>query len=74
MDPVPWVPAVVQHTSTGASEDAELYVVRAIETGIIDVSTASVGLWPKRSSVTFAVLSRHAGISGKEAPNSIFKE
>lgn len=36
-DPPPWVPATVQHTTIGASEQAELHLLRAVETGIINV-------------------------------------
>lgn len=36
-DPVPWVPAVLQHTAAGASGEADVYMVRAVETGIINV-------------------------------------
>ena len=36
-DPPPWVPATVQHTTTGTSEQAELHMLRAVETGIINV-------------------------------------
>ncbi|KAG8875811.1 hypothetical protein FRB97_004699 [Tulasnella sp. 331] len=39
-DPVPWMPAVVQHTTEGVDKDAELYMVRAIETGIFNFSLA----------------------------------
>lgn len=37
-EPPPWIPADQQHTTSGASEDAELHVVRAVSTGIINVS------------------------------------
>jgi len=39
-DPPPWMPAGTQHTTTGASDDAELYMVRAVDTGIINLSLA----------------------------------
>ncbi|TCD66494.1 hypothetical protein EIP91_001319 [Steccherinum ochraceum] len=39
-DPPPWVPATLQHTTTGASEEAELHLLRAVETGIINLSLA----------------------------------
>ncbi|KAG8955328.1 hypothetical protein FRC04_008679 [Tulasnella sp. 424] len=39
-DPVPWVPAVAQHTSDGTSDEAELYMVKAVETGIVNFSLA----------------------------------
>jgi hypothetical protein len=36
-DPPPWIPAVSQDTSAGASDDAELHMIRAVNTGIINV-------------------------------------
>ncbi|KAG8927956.1 hypothetical protein FRC01_006668 [Tulasnella sp. 417] len=39
-DPVPWVPAVLQHTTAGGSGEADVYMVRAVETGIINFSLA----------------------------------
>lgn len=36
-DPPPWIPAVTQHTTSGASEEAELHMIRAVDTGIINV-------------------------------------
>ncbi|KAF8973665.1 hypothetical protein BDZ97DRAFT_383656 [Flammula alnicola] len=39
-DPPPWIPAVTQHTSTGTSDDAELHMVRAVNTGVINLSLA----------------------------------
>ncbi|KAL1748974.1 DNA-binding protein [Schizophyllum fasciatum] len=37
-DPPPWLPADGQHTTAGASDDAQLHIVRAVNTGIINVS------------------------------------
>ncbi|KAJ6520023.1 DNA-binding protein [Mycena sanguinolenta] len=34
----PWIPAYTQHTTSAASEDAELHMVRAVNTGIINLS------------------------------------
>ncbi|KAG8794142.1 hypothetical protein FRC12_000412 [Ceratobasidium sp. 428] len=39
-DPSPWVAASNQHTSAGTSDDAQLRVIRALETGVIDVGLA----------------------------------
>ncbi|KAG9126403.1 hypothetical protein FRC07_003552 [Ceratobasidium sp. 392] len=39
-DPPPWVAASNQHTSAGTSDDAQLRVIRALETGVIDVGLA----------------------------------
>jgi len=39
-DPPPWIPADAQHTTTGASEKAELHMIRAVNTGIINLSLA----------------------------------
>lgn len=36
-DPPPWIPATTQHTTSGASEKAELYMVRAVDTGVVNV-------------------------------------
>jgi len=38
MEPPPWIPANKQQTTSGASEDAELHIVRAVSTGIINLS------------------------------------
>lgn len=35
--PPPWIPAVTQHTTDGATEKAELHMVRAVDTGVINV-------------------------------------
>ncbi|OCH86053.1 DNA-binding protein [Obba rivulosa] len=39
-DPPPWVPAATHHTTSGASENAELHMLRAVDTGIISLSMA----------------------------------
>ncbi|KZT02464.1 DNA-binding protein [Laetiporus sulphureus 93-53] len=39
-DPPPWVPASTEHTTSGASENAELHMIRAVDTGIINLSLA----------------------------------
>ncbi|KAI0785016.1 spindle checkpoint protein [Abortiporus biennis] len=39
-DPPPWVPASTQHTTTGSSDKAELHMLRAVETGVINLSLA----------------------------------
>ncbi|QRV97321.1 mitotic spindle assembly checkpoint protein MAD2B [Ceratobasidium sp. AG-Ba] len=39
-DPPPWIAASNQHTSAGTSDDAQLRVIRALETGVIDVGLA----------------------------------
>ncbi|KAH8835479.1 DNA-binding protein [Flagelloscypha sp. PMI_526] len=36
----PWLPADIEHSSTGASADAELHMVRAVDTGIINLAMA----------------------------------
>ncbi|KAJ3481721.1 hypothetical protein NLI96_g7465 [Meripilus lineatus] len=46
-EPPPWVPATIQHTTAGASEDAELHLLRAVETGVINLSLAVQELEPK---------------------------
>lgn len=38
-DPPPWVPAVKSHTTPATSDDAETHLIRAVNTGIIDVSS-----------------------------------
>ena len=37
-DPPPWIPADNQHTTVGASTNAQLHMLRAVDTGIINVS------------------------------------
>jgi len=39
-DPPPWLPAVTQHTTSGSSERAELHMVRAVDTGVVNLSLA----------------------------------
>ncbi|CAE6495022.1 unnamed protein product [Rhizoctonia solani] len=39
-DPPPWTAAHPQHTSAGTSDDAQLRVIRALETGVIDLALA----------------------------------
>jgi mitotic spindle assembly checkpoint protein MAD2B len=39
-EPPPWVPADRQHTTSGASEEAQLHLLRAVDTGIINISLA----------------------------------
>ncbi|KAG0707498.1 DNA-binding protein [Suillus ampliporus] len=39
-EPPPWVPADRQHTTSGASEEAQLHLLRAVDTGIISISLA----------------------------------
>ncbi|KAK7064063.1 DNA-binding protein [Favolaschia claudopus] len=37
-NPPPWIPAYTEHTTSGASENAETHMVRAVNTGIINLS------------------------------------
>ncbi|KAI0068152.1 DNA-binding protein [Artomyces pyxidatus] len=39
-DPPPWIPATTQHTTPGATDEAELHMVRAVDTGVINLSLA----------------------------------
>jgi len=39
-DPPPWVPAESQNTTSGTSDDAEMHMLRAVNTGIINLSVA----------------------------------
>ncbi|KXN88762.1 Mitotic spindle assembly checkpoint protein MAD2B [Leucoagaricus sp. SymC.cos] len=39
-DPPPWVPAEHQNTTAGISDDAEMHMIRAVNTGIINLSVA----------------------------------
>ncbi|KAH9950871.1 DNA-binding protein [Amylocystis lapponica] len=39
-DPPPWLPASTEHTTSAASESAELHMIRAVDTGIINLSLA----------------------------------
>ncbi|KAF8807817.1 DNA-binding protein [Phlegmacium glaucopus] len=39
-DPPPWIPAVTQHTTSGTSDGAELHMIRAVNTGVINLSLA----------------------------------
>ena len=40
-DPPPWIPADSEHTTEGVSDDAQLHMVRAVDTGIINASDKS---------------------------------
>ncbi|KAB5588906.1 Mitotic spindle assembly checkpoint protein MAD2B [Ceratobasidium theobromae] len=39
-DPPPWIAANTQHTSAGTSDDAQLRVIRALDTGVINLALA----------------------------------
>ncbi|KAK0208808.1 DNA-binding protein [Desarmillaria ectypa] len=39
-EPPPWMPAEIRHTTYGASKSAELSMIRAVNTGVINVSCA----------------------------------
>ncbi|KAF8913102.1 DNA-binding protein [Gymnopilus junonius] len=39
-DPPPWIPAVTQNTTAGAQNEAELHMIRAVNTGVINLSLA----------------------------------
>ncbi|KAI0964061.1 hypothetical protein AcW1_000970 [Taiwanofungus camphoratus] len=39
-NPPPWIPATPQHTTAAASDAAELHMIRAVDTGIINLSLA----------------------------------
>ncbi|KAL7285433.1 hypothetical protein ACG7TL_000530 [Trametes sanguinea] len=39
-DPPPWIPAATPDTTAGAAESAELHMVRAVDTGILNLSLA----------------------------------
>ncbi|KAK0505623.1 DNA-binding protein [Armillaria luteobubalina] len=39
-EPPPWMPAEIQHTTYGASKSAELSMIRAVNTGVINLSLA----------------------------------
>jgi len=40
-DPPPWIPAITQHTTAGMTDTAELHMVRAVNTGIINVKSTA---------------------------------
>ncbi|OJT15935.1 Mitotic spindle assembly checkpoint protein MAD2B [Trametes pubescens] len=48
-DPPPWVPAARPETTAGAADAAELHMVRAVDTGIIDVRVIATGQWIENS-------------------------
>ncbi|KAF9056132.1 DNA-binding protein [Panaeolus papilionaceus] len=39
-EPPSWIPAVAQHTTAGVKQEAELHMIRAVNTGVINVSLA----------------------------------
>jgi mitotic spindle assembly checkpoint protein MAD2B len=39
-DPPPWVPAEKQYTTSGTPDDAQLHLLRVVETGIVSLSLA----------------------------------
>lgn len=62
-DPPPWMPADAQHTTRGVSDKAELHVVRAVDTGIINASAALSKLYC--ASETHLVISSGPRVSRK---------
>ncbi|KAF9460097.1 DNA-binding protein [Collybia nuda] len=57
-DPPPWIPANVQDTTTGTQDDAELLMVRAVNTGVVNVSLNPALLCPFFNFFSKALLSR----------------
>ncbi|KIP10142.1 hypothetical protein PHLGIDRAFT_115773 [Phlebiopsis gigantea 11061_1 CR5-6] len=55
-DPPPWIPASTPHTTRGASDKAELHMVRTVDTGIISLSLSI-----QESEAKLAVESKHDG-------------
>ncbi|KAJ7070844.1 spindle checkpoint protein [Mycena amicta] len=45
-NPPPWIPAFTQHTTAGTSDESELHMIRAVNTGIINASR-TFGLYVK---------------------------
>ena len=43
-DPTPWVPADKQYTTSETSDDAQLHLLRVVETGIVNVSLMTLSL------------------------------
>nr|GAT59030.1 predicted protein [Mycena chlorophos] len=39
-NPPPWIPAFTQHTTDGTSDESELHMIRAVNTGIVNLSFA----------------------------------
>ncbi|KAJ8474617.1 hypothetical protein ONZ45_g15885 [Pleurotus djamor] len=39
-NPPPWIPADTQHTTAGTDENSELHLIRAVNTGVINLSLA----------------------------------
>lgn len=63
-DPPPWVPADKQHTTAATPDNAQLHLLRAVETGIINVSPVMLS---RDASLTNALaLPRCTGV-GREA-------
>lgn len=42
-EPPPWIPAARPETTAGVTDAAELHMVRAVDTGIIDVCVIAAG-------------------------------
>ena len=51
-DPPPWIPADSGHTTEGVSDDAQLHMMRAVDTGIINASDKSPWkMWLTKKSI-----------------------
>ncbi|KAJ3732477.1 spindle checkpoint protein [Lentinula guzmanii] len=60
-EPPPWIPADQQHTTSGASDDAELHIVRAVSTGIINLS-----LVVQESDVKLSLISNSEALNSSQ--------
>jgi len=68
-NPPPWLPAVTQHTTAGSSERAELHMVRAVDTGVVNLSLAVQESADKlRILADFESMSKEDKVPAQEIP------
>ncbi|KAJ3556520.1 hypothetical protein NM688_g1985 [Phlebia brevispora] len=60
-DPPPWVPSTPQHATAGVTNKAELHMLRAVDTGVINLSFAV-----QESEQKLVMMGRKADIKGKQ--------
>ncbi|KAF7793389.1 hypothetical protein EIP86_004501 [Pleurotus ostreatoroseus] len=60
-EPPPWVPCTAPHTTTGAKKQAELHLLRAVETGVINLSFAV-----QESEQKLMMAGRESDVKGKQ--------
>jgi len=66
-DVPPWMPALHQHTTAGQSDKARLHVVRAVDTGVINVSLVVQESEAKKQHMQAIQAAQEAKVSAERA-------